>query len=132
LLYICVNGYYKCNKKNDFYIKYDILSKNYNFTNNKILDNYLDGLALSHLILYFILAYIYPSEWIFLIIIGILWELIEYILSVKYLNYECPLDGDNEKYNTWWYSQYEDVIMNMLGIASAFLLLKLQKSIIKL
>jgi len=128
VIYIFFNGYVKCKEKNDFYIKYDILSKNYNFTNIKILDNYLDGWALSHLILYFILGYFYPSEWLFLIIIGILCEVIEYILSFKYFNYDCQLGGDDEKYNTWWYAQYEDVIMNMFGIGLALLLLKLKKS----
>ena len=129
VVYIFFNGYVKCKQKNDFYIKYDILSKNYNFTNIKMLDNYFDGWALSHLILYFILAYFFPTEWIFLIIIGVIWEIIEHILSFKYFNYDCQLSGADEKYKTWWYAQYEDIIMNMIGIALALLILKIKKSL---
>jgi len=129
VIYIFINGYFKCKVRNEFYIKYDIFCKNYNFTNIKILDNYLEGWALSHLVLYFLLAYFYPSEWLFLIIIGVAWEALEYILSFEYFNFDCELGGDSEKYNTWWYAQYEDVIMNMIGIAGALLLLKFKKTL---
>lgn len=117
---IFIYGYYK---NNAFYIKYDILSKNYNFTNIKLLNNYLDGWALSHFILFFILTYIYPSEWKFLIIVGILWEITEYILSTKNFHYIY-----NHKYNeNFWYARYQDIIMNILGILTAFTILKINK-----
>ena len=123
---IFINGYYKCKKKNEFYNKYDILSKNYNFTNIKSLNNYLDGWAFSHFTLFFILTYIYPSEWKFLIIAGIIWEIIEYILSMEIFNYNCN-DKNGYKYRNFWYAQYEDIIMNFLGMITALTILKIIK-----
>lgn len=123
-IFIVINGYYKCKKNNVFFIKYDILSKNYNFTNIKLLNNYLNGWALSHFMLFFILTYIYPSEWKFLIIAGIIWEIIEYALSMKNFNYIC---NNKNKYYNFWYAQYEDIIMNILGIITAFTILKIIK-----
>ena len=122
MLFIFIKGFYKCKKNNEFYIKYDILSKNYNFTSLKIFDNYLDGWAISHFILYFILAYIYPSEWIFILLCGILWEILEYIFSFPFFNYDCKYNNTDVKYNNWWYAQYEDIVMNILGISLALLI----------
>lgn len=123
-IFIVINGYYK---NNAFYIKYDILSKNYNFTNIKLLNNYLDGWALSHFMLFFILTYIYPSEWKFLIIVGIIWEIIEYILSIKKYHHIFNYIY-NYKYDAvFWYARYEDIIMNILGIITAFTILKIIK-----
>ena len=122
MIFICILGFYKCIKHNKHYIKYDILSKNYNFTSIKILDNYLNGWGISHFILYFILAYIYPSEWIFILVCSILWEILEYILSFSVFNYECKYNNTDVKYNNWWYAQYEDIVMNILGISLALLI----------
>ncbi len=128
IIIFTIGYYYICNSNNIEFNNYDILSKNYNNTNIKILDNYLEGWGLSHLILYFILTYIYPSEWLFLLICGIIWEIIEYVISLyhKKINkfYICSNYNEN---NDYWYAQYEDIIMNILGIILALLIRKIIK-----
>lgn len=112
---IILIGYLKCNIKTN---NFDILSKNYNFTNYKLLDNYLNGWELAHFILYGILTYIYPKEWFFIFMIGILWEFIEEFFSQLDLKY-CF-----KKNYEYWYSRYEDIIMNSLGIGTALIIKK--------
>jgi|UniRef100_A0A6C0JPP1 hypothetical protein len=112
---IILIGYLNCNKTaND----YNIFSKNYNFTKYKLLDNYLNGWELAHFILYGILTYIYPKEWFFIFMIGILWEFIEEFFSQLDLKY-CF-----HKNYEYWYSRYEDIIMNSLGIGTALIIKK--------
>jgi hypothetical protein len=71
---------------------------------------------LAHFVLYGILTYIYPKEWFFIFMIGVLWEFIEDFFSQLDLKY-CV--GKDYKY---WYSRYEDIIMNSLGIAFALII----------
>jgi hypothetical protein len=113
---IVLIGYFRCNKNIK---KYDIFSKNYNFTKYEFLDNYLNGWGISHLILYFLLTFIYPDEWIFILMIGILWEFIEEFFSQLDLKY-CF-----KKNYEYWYSRYEDIIMNSLGIGTALIIKKI-------
>ena len=115
---IILFGYLKCNKRaNDF----DILNKNYNFTKYSFLDNYLNGWKFAHFLLYGILTYIYPKEWFFIFMIGVLWEFIEEFFSQLDLKY-C-FDKDYK----YWYSSYEDIIMNSLGISTALIIKNLFK-----
>lgn len=121
IISIFIFGYYL------YYKKCDILDKRYNNTNIKILDNFSNGWAFSHFILFFILTYIYPSEWLFLLICGIIWEIIEYILSLKYFKklFKYYIDSNYDENNNYWYAQYEDIITNILGIILALLIRKI-------
>lgn len=123
IISIFIFGYYKKNNK------CDILAKRYNNTNIKILDNFLNGWAFSHFILFFILTYIYPSEWLFLLICGIIWEIMEYLFSLKYSKklFKYYIYSNYNENNNFWYSQYEDIITNILGIILALLIRKIIK-----
>lgn len=67
--------YYYDNKE---YFDIDFLS--FNKQNSQIFN----GWALSHLILYTILGYYYPDEYLFIFIVGLLWEIYEF--SYSYLD----------------------------------------------
>lgn len=67
--------YYYDNKE---YFDIDFLS--FNKQNSQIFN----GWALSHLVLYTILGYYYPNEYLFVFIVGLLWEIYEF--SYSYLN----------------------------------------------
>lgn len=103
------------------YKQYDILSKNYNPTNYKFLDNYLDGWGISHFILYGVITYIYPKYWLFIFMIGVLWELFEYFLENN-PKLNCYVLDDNTIKQKYWYARYQDVIMNLLGILTALII----------
>jgi hypothetical protein len=81
-------------------------------------DRYLDGWGISHFTFFAVVAYFYPRQWIFLWILGIIWEVIEY--SVKdhpfYLS-RCQYNLTTDKGEGWWYGRWEDIVMNSLGIA---------------
>lgn len=80
-----------------FLLKYniDINILGYNKDNNKLLN----GWAFTHFFLYLLLGYFYPNEYLFLIIIGIIWEIYEYLYSIdkiflsKIYKYFCGKDG---------------------------------------
>ena len=103
------------------YNQYNIFDKKYNFTNYKFLDNYLDGWGISHFVLYGIMTFIYPKYWLFIFIIGILWELFEYYLEHN-LILNCYVLNDSNIKQKYWYARYQDIIMNTLGILVALLL----------
>jgi len=107
-------SFIKCKKIID--IKYDIFTKNYNFTNYPFLNEYLDGWGISHFILYAVMVYIFPKEWLFILLIGIIWEFIEVLLSYNIIFNCYLLNYGRKKYTKWWYGRYQDIIMNILGI----------------
>ncbi len=57
------------------------MTKNYNFTNYPFLNEYFDGWGISHFILYAVMVYNFPKNWLFIHMIGIIWEFIEILLS---------------------------------------------------
>lgn len=73
-----------------YYIFY--ISKFYDMINNDILSSYVpfisDYWAISHIILFFIITYLFPKRYIFITICGIIWEIIEhftrYIINIYY------------------------------------------------
>ena len=77
-----------------------------------------DYWALTHIMLFFIVTYIYPNRYIFIMLCGLLWEIIEYISGyiIKKLNYD-----------KWWYGRAEDILYNAIGVILALL----TKSILK-
>lgn len=130
-----------------YYIFY--ISKFYDKISNDILANKFNHIiydywGLSHIILFFIVTYLFPNRYIFITICGILWELIEhiirYILNYIYINnllnnyYHTILDNyvkkKREKYitsNNWWYGRPEDILYNSVGIILALLVISIFK-----
>lgn len=119
-LIVLILSYFKC--KNIISNKYDILTKSYNFTNYKFLNEYVDGWGLSHLLLYGIMTFIYPNQWHFIFLIGVVWEIIEIILSYIPI-FKCYLlNYGRGQVTEWWYARFEDIIMNWLGIIIGYYL----------
>jgi len=111
---ILLFSFVKCKKIQD--IKYDILTKSYNYTNYSFLNEYLDGWGISHFILYAVMVYIFPKNWLFILMIGIIWEFIEVLLSYYSILNCYLLNYGRNKYTKWWYGRYQDIIMNIFGI----------------
>ena len=97
------------------------------------LQNIFNGWAFTHIALFTIITYIKPDKYILFIILGIIWEIIEWIfrnilLANQFILY---LSGADKHYNCknklvssepYWYSQYEDIISNCIGIWFGYLL----------
>tara|TARA_B110000003_G_C16654392_1_gene535743 strand:- start:8345 stop:8761 length:417 start_codon:yes stop_codon:yes gene_type:complete len=113
-IFILLFSFVKCKKILD--IKYDILTKSYNYTNYSFLNEYLDGWGISHFILYAVMVYIFPKNWLFILMIGIIWEFIEVLLSYYSILNCYLLNYGRNKYTKWWYGRYQDIIMNIFGI----------------
>ena len=56
-----------------------------------------DYWGLSHIILFFIVTYIYPNRYIFIMLCGILWEIIEYITKILNNKFNTKLNLENGK-----------------------------------
>jgi len=80
-------------------------------------DRFLDGWGISHFFFYMMLGYLYPRYWVFITLLGILWEVIE--VSFKdhpfYLS-KCSYALDSDKATGWWYGRWQDIVMNSLGM----------------
>ena len=100
ILSVFIYGFIKNN-----YLSFDILEQ-------KIFWNF-NYWGLSHIISFFILTLIYPNYWIFLFIMGILWEIFEYFLQEIYKKY----------FDDYWYAQYIDLLYNGIGILLAKIIL---------
>ena len=119
-LIILMISYLKCKKI--ISNKYDILTKNYNFTKYDFLNQYIDGWGLSHLLLYGIMTFIYPNQWQFIFLIGVVWEIIEFIFSFMPI-FKCYLlNHQRDQVTEWWYARFEDIFMNWLGIIIGYYL----------
>lgn len=106
------------------YIGYDILEPKIN-----ILD--MDLWSVSHIIVCFILTYIYPHEWLFIFIVFCCWELLECMCGsmknqfIKYFIGNCKLFNEisnNDK--NWFYCRTSDILANSIGIGTALLIHK--------
>ena len=89
-------------------------------TEYKFVSNIFNGWALSHFIFYMILGYMYSDNYIALFIMGVIWELYEMFLQSEQPWYvdligNCNV-GTDQKTTPWWYGQYEDIIVNGIGI----------------
>lgn len=79
---------------------------------------------ISHFVLYGIVTYMYPKEWKFIFLIGLVWEIYEWMLSRFFIKNTNVIKSDsNLQYNeTWWAAEPLDIFMNTMGIALALLL----------
>ena len=103
---ILIYGFIRCN-----YLNNDIIQ-------TKIIYD-LDFWGLSHILLFFIMTIIFPKQYMFLFLLGIIWEIGEGFLYLyfSYLNIKC--------YKKWWYFQFIDILYNSIGIILALLIRKI-------
>tara|TARA_B100001057_G_C22364016_1_gene761943 strand:+ start:262 stop:618 length:357 start_codon:yes stop_codon:yes gene_type:complete len=94
----------------------------------------LSGWALSHIISYMILSYLYPKYWYHIFFIGICWEIIEYIFKLlstekdSELKFKRTRDTDNNiDYTTWWDSSTKDIVYNSIGIVIGYSMTRILK-----
>ena len=80
---------------------------------------FLDGWGILHFLFYMLLAYIWPSEWAFIFLMGAMWELVEFIFKDHpfYLS-KCKYYIETDNGAGWWYGRWQDLVMNGLGIAT--------------
>ena len=70
----------------------------------------------SHVILYFILGMLFPKCWLPIMILGILWEVTEYIAGLIFVNRRKIVTSKGVQYNDkWWSSNIFDPVFNALG-----------------
>ena len=89
-----------------------------------------DGWSISHFIWFAIVTNMYPNEIPFLIFGGIIWEIFEYLTSTSNLKMlkilrgisECKIVTDESQ--TWWYAKYTDILMNIFGCYTGYLVYK--------
>lgn len=88
-------------------------------------DSYTDGWAFLHFACYGIITYFYPNQFIFIALMGILWEIIETVFKDHPFYFkECKYQLTTDKETGWWYGRYEDIVMNTLGMALGYYLAK--------
>lgn len=114
----------------DDFIYHDILNKK--IFNLDILENCCSGWTLSHFIVYFILGLLFPDCFVIIIIISILWEFIEVLIG-SYVNgdnwrRQITRDKNEIEYSTnWWSGSYKDIIFNILGFITGYVIIKTYK-----
>jgi hypothetical protein len=82
-------------------------------SDNKAIEAYSDGWAISHVLFYALLGYLYPDRWMYLFVTGVLWEIIESRFEDKPFYLSSCKGREKEK---WWYGRYEDIISNTIGM----------------
>ncbi len=101
-----------------FIISFPYCVKKYYIMNESLFTIYnhsFDCWSLSHYLCYTFIGFLFPHYWKIVIIIGILWELFEYI------GYHI------EKYvfrtkNIYWCAKFSDIIVNSLGFITGLFL----------
>ena len=81
-----------------------------------------DGWSISHLLFFMFLGYNFPKKFQFIMIIGIIWELLEYLVSntnIKIFDFlrgvsTCKISTDTLD-DHWFYSKWSDLVMNLIG-----------------
>ena len=114
IIVVCIFGYgiYRCKSKN-YDSKNDPLMKKLG-----IFD--LDGWSITHLITFLVAGYFYPDKKNIFIIVGVVWEFVEYFLGTKLgRNFvigvgDCSISTDPKE--LWWYGRVTDVIINIFGL----------------
>ena len=116
---IIVYSWIRCKNKN---LK-DPLSLHLFGLKNTSLSGVLDGWSISHFILYFLFGLYYPTKINFIIGMGVLWELFEYLTSnsnIKILSNirgisRCNIGSDENVNGDWFYAKLSDVFVNASG-----------------
>lgn len=95
---------------------------------------------ISHFLMYFVLGFLFPQCWLFLVVIGFFWELFEF--AVQFFAYQDRHRIDNRDndasyrqqqtaapaidYDTvWWTGSFQDIVYNLLGLFAGVMLARL-------
>tara|TARA_B100000035_G_scaffold297511_1_gene290347 strand:+ start:126 stop:566 length:441 start_codon:yes stop_codon:yes gene_type:complete len=98
---------------------------------------YVDGWLLSHFIVFTLAGYFYSNKFYLAVILGILWEIVEYLLGVNTPRFlKCKNQDKSkpkfqylhknkdktlaEKNDAWWYGRYEDIVVDTLGFITGY------------
>jgi|ETNvirnome_6_100_1030635.scaffolds.fasta_scaffold02491_7 hypothetical protein len=111
--------------------------KNSNFTDpltrGSSICSFCDGWSISHFLFYMLLGYKFPKELVFTMILGLIWESVEWATShtnwkilssmrgVSQCNVGTDTIGDH-----WFYAKFSDLILNFLGFMIG---IKLKRSV---
>mgnify|MGYP001235578791 FL=1 len=104
-------GKYRCNHKNfkdPFQTKLGIWD--------------LDGWSMLHVTEFVILGFLFPKYFLFIILLGIIWECmefyVEYTKSDIFKGYgHCTTDEGNQ---VWWYGKISDLFCNLVGFGIGY------------
>lgn len=93
------------------------------------LENCCSLWPLSHLILFFILGFLYPDCGILIISLGIGWELFEMLLAgATRTNRQYVRSSSKIEYSeNWWAGSFKDIVMNVVGYAAGATLAKISR-----
>ena len=95
---------------------------------------------ISHFLMYFVLGFLFPQCWLFLVVVGFLWELFEF--AVQFFAYQDRhrfSDNDYRQHQTttattvpaidydtvWWTGSFQDIVYNLLGLFAGVMLARL-------
>lgn len=98
---------------------------------------YIDGWLLSHFITFGIVGYVFPTHFYLAMILGVLWEIFEYLLGKNTPTFlKCKIQNKNKpkyqylfktndsniqtKNDAWWYARHEDIIVDFLGFVTGY------------
>lgn len=77
----------------------------------------LDGWSMTHFVFFLFLGYLFPGNFLFILILGSSWELIEYWIGKNNKSlmsgFDCNLN--KLKQDEWWYGKISDLFVNLLG-----------------
>lgn len=100
-------------------VEFDLLNRK--LFSIDILGNCCSGWALSHLIFFFMLGWIFPECGKDAMIMGILWEGVEMMLSkaTETPRQAMKVGEGKYEYSQWWGGSFKDIIINAIGFYSA-------------
>lgn len=86
---------------------------------------------ISHFLMYFILGFLFPKCWLFLVIVGFLWEVFEF--TIQYFAYQNNRTTYRQQsaapaidYDTvWWTGSFQDIVYNLLGLFAGVMLARI-------
>ena len=77
-----------------------------------------------HFIMYVFLGFFAPKYWYIWLILGILWEVIEYYLGIIFGKDKEREENKSVQYTLWITGTYSDIIFNIIGLLFGVLLTK--------
>jgi hypothetical protein len=92
------------------------------------LENCCSWWPISHFILFLVLGYFFPDCWVYLVIAGITWELLEMVMShlTGHQRQAVKVSDARVEYSgNWWAGSFKDVFMDVAGLIVGILLRKL-------
>ena len=82
----------------------------------------LSSWPLSHFILFFILGFLYPSCYVLILSLGIVWEGVEVLLSKVFRRSYQGVRSDTglEYQDNYWAGSFRDIVMNFAGFGLGY------------